>query len=542
MLNSSQYAFGQRAIDRSMRQFFQAAVENIYRHGDTDVFPFPIENRIIYDKRDVFIDYIDGLYKEIESAFIQNPSDDIRSLVAIHHTGFRWATQLDPVWNAIFLGCVLSIAEQIEKHRLGTEVVFSYRLDTTSFLSGDLFRRDVSWQYFIDNSVHLSNSYDYIITTDIADCYSRIGHHKLDNALRLVGAPPNIRNFIIEYVGYLTGTRSSGLPIGGPAARILSELSLNNSDQYLFSAGVKFLRYADDYHIFCKSKKEAHDIIVRLHKILDNEGLTLQKSKTRVLSSSEFKKVLSTARGQEADTRSPIQRLMSLALRYDPYAPNAADQYEELKRQLDDIDILALLNEQLARTRIHIPSARKIIEALRLVEPSVQGGAVLSMLDNLSALYPISTTVFQTIYSVFDSLDEKVKELACNKIVELYDSGHEAMGIENHIAFANRIIGKFDSVNNRSYLHRCFDREISELVRRDIILIFSNWGNFAWLSIFKANFQAISGWQRRAFILASYSMQDEGKHWRDHMKSRFDHFEILVRDWRTERLNGPLPI
>jgi Fe2+ or Zn2+ uptake regulation protein len=525
-----------------MRQFFQAAVENIYRHGDTDVFPFPIENRIIYDKKDAFIDYIDVLYKDIETAFVQNPSDDIRSLIAVHHTGFRWATQLDPVWNAIFLGCVLSIAEQIENHRLGTEFVFSYRLDRGSFLYGDLFRRDVSWQSFIDRSVRLSSSYEYIVTTDIADCYSRIGHHKLDNALRLVGAPPNISRFIIEYLGYLTGTRSSGLPIGGPAARILSEISLNNADQFLFTAGVKFLRYADDYHIFCRSKKDAHDIIVRLHKVLDNEGLTLQKSKTRVLSLSEFKNVLSTARGQEADTRSPIQRLMALALRYDPYAPNAADQYEELKRQLDDIDILALLNEQLARTRIHIPSARKIIEALRIVEPSVQGGAVLSMLDNLSALYPISTTVFHTIYSIFESLDESVKHLVCDKIIDLYDSCHEAMGIENHIAFANRIIGKLDTVNTRSYLHRCFDREPSELIRRDIILIFSNWGNFAWLSIFKANFQAISGWQRRALILASYSMRDEGKHWRDHMKSRFDPFEVLVRDWRTERLNGPLPI
>jgi hypothetical protein len=200
------------------------------------------------------------------------------------------------------------------------------------------------------------------------------------------------------------------------------------------------------------------------------------------------------------------------------------------------------LNEQLARTRVHIPSARKIIEALRLVEPAVRGGAVLSMLDNMTALYPIATTVFQTIYSVFDGLDDHTKALVCEKIIELYDGGHEVMGIENHVAFANRIIAKLDSIPNRAYLHKCFEREASDLVRRDIILIFANWGNFAWLSVFTANFQGISGWQRRAFILASYSMVDEGSHWRGHMKSRFDRFEVMVRDWRAARAGGPLPI
>lgn len=525
-----------------MRDFFEAAIENIYRHGDTDIFPFPIENRIIYDKKLEIVANLENIYSKLDTYFIQNTSDDIRSLVAVHHTGFRWASQLDPVWNVVFLGCILSIAEKIENARLNTDYVFSYRLDKATFLSGDLFRKDISWQKFIERSISSSDDCEFVVTADIADCYSRIGHHKLDNALRVVGAPADIRGFILKYLAHLTGTRSSGLPVGGPASRILAELALNNADQCMFTAGIKFLRYADDYHIFCRSKKEAHDIVVRLHKILDNEGLTLQKSKTRVLSAAEFKNVLLTSRGQEGDTRSPIQRLMSLALRFDPYAPNAEDQYEELRRQLADIDILALLNEQLAATRIHIPSARKIIEALRLVNPAVQGGAILSMLDNLTALYPIATTVFRTIYSTFENLDENVKNKVCVKIVELYDSGHEVMGLENHIAFANRVVAKLDTVGNRAYLHRCFEREHSELIRRDIILIFANWGYFSWLSVFKGNFQTLSGWQRRAFILASYSMQDEGKHWREHMKPRFDEFEMLVRNWRTERLGGSLPL
>ncbi|MBB6409768.1 RNA-directed DNA polymerase [Mesorhizobium sangaii] len=525
-----------------MKKFFEAAIDNIYRYGDTDIFPFPIENRIIQDKKADVVKLLVDIYAEFDNFFVQNPPDDIRSLVAVHHSGFRWASQLDPIWNAFLLGCVLSIAEAIEASRLGTDRVFSYRLNETSYLSGELFSRAVSWRDFISNSVAECEKHQYVVTCDIADCYSRASHHKLDNSLRIIGSQPPIRKIILEYMSHLTGTRSAGLPIGGPAARILSELALNNSDQYLFSSDIKFFRYADDYHVFCSSKKEAHEVIVKIYKALDNEGLSLQKSKTRILTTSEFKNVLSQIKGDDNDTRSPTQRLMSLTLRFDPYTPNAAEQYEELKDELQGIDVVALLNEQLSQTRVHIPTTRKIVEALKLVSANAKYGAMLSMLDNMDALYPIAPTVFQTIYQVIDELGAKEKAEVCARLVDLYDSGHEVMALDMHVAYANRIIGKSNSISNRNYLHRCFDREPSELVRRDIIMIFANWGNFAWLSMFKANFAAISGWQRRALILASYSMVDEGSHWRDHMKSRFDAFEMIVRDWRSEKPNVPLAV
>lgn len=225
-----------------MKKFFYAAIDNIYKHGDTDIFPFPIENRIINDKRNEVADLLLRRYADFDKLFVQEPPDDVRSLVAVHHSGFRWASQLDPLWNVFLLGNVLSIAEAIEAARLGPERIFSYRLNKDSYLSGELFRRDISWKDFINESIAECENNSYVITCDIADCYSRISHHKLDNALRMLGVKPDVRKTILEYMKHLTGTRSAGLPIGGPAARILAELALANSDQYLFSSGVHFLR------------------------------------------------------------------------------------------------------------------------------------------------------------------------------------------------------------------------------------------------------------------------------------------------------------
>ena len=184
---------------------------------------------------------------------------------------------------------MLSVAEKIEDARVPSENVFSYRLDRDNYKLGDLFRRDVSWLDFYRASRSTNEQNEgFVLVCDIADCYGRIGHHKLDNALRLIDADDATRKQLRRYLTHLSGDRSSGLPVGGPASRILAELALNNVDTLMLDAGYNFVRYADDYHIFCKSRSDAHRAILDLSSWLDNDGLILQRSKTRIMSKAEF--------------------------------------------------------------------------------------------------------------------------------------------------------------------------------------------------------------------------------------------------------------
>ena len=271
-----------------MQTFFEAAVRNVFAHGDTDIFPFPFENVVLADQVADLLPILDAAYANAEAALAENAPQDIVSLIPVGATGFRIALQLDPVWNALFLAAVLSLAERIEAARLPADQVFSYRLDKHSYLDGNIFRREVGWPEFIRSSHDRAQKFDYVISCDVADCYARISHHKLENALLLINAPIEARNVIMRYLSYTTSTRSSGLPIGGPASRILAELALNNSDAYLRGTGIEFVRFADDYHIFCKSKQDAYRALISLSTALDNEGLTLQKSKTRIMTRAEF--------------------------------------------------------------------------------------------------------------------------------------------------------------------------------------------------------------------------------------------------------------
>ena len=101
-----------------MRTYFKRALSNITKHGDTDIFPFPIENHIFFDKSSETIDLLTDLYNNFRERLAHFPPSNISALAPVSYMGFRWATQLDPLWNAFFLGVVLSIGDEIEKARI----------------------------------------------------------------------------------------------------------------------------------------------------------------------------------------------------------------------------------------------------------------------------------------------------------------------------------------------------------------------------------------------------------------------------------------
>lgn len=526
-----------------MKKYFTAAINNIYSHGDTDIFPFPFENIALKDKLDSVTEILDKAYEDAEAYIARSTPHDLSELVPVGTSGFRVAAQLDPIWNALYLGSVLSISEAIERARLPDDRVFSYRLNTKTYLTGDIFRRDIGWPEFVRASSAAAESADYVVTCDVADCYGRISHHKLENALLLLDAPKEVRKVVMEYLSHNTATRSSGLPIGGPASRILAELALINSDAFLRGEGVSFVRFADDYHLFCKSKQDAYRSLLSISRALENEGLTLQKSKTRILTRAEFKAANSVLLKTDEEPRTPVDKLMSLSLRYDPYDANAEANYEALREALTGIDIVALLNEQIAQSKIHIPTTKKIVTAIGHIDETAKFGAILSMLDNMSSLFPICSNVFITIAAVVDSLSADQRALISSRIRNLYETGHEVMQIPNNLAYAIRVLAKDKTAINQDFLHRCYENEDSILVRRDIGIIFANWKNFPWLSIFIKRFSTLNEWERRVAIVASFGMKDEGRHWRRHNKDRFTELEKVVSEWRSEKPeNFQLPL
>jgi hypothetical protein len=55
------------------RDAFALAVRNIARWGDTDVFPFPLENHIIYDQQGEVISLLEKMSQNQQAAISETP-------------------------------------------------------------------------------------------------------------------------------------------------------------------------------------------------------------------------------------------------------------------------------------------------------------------------------------------------------------------------------------------------------------------------------------------------------------------------------------
>jgi hypothetical protein len=99
------------------------------------------------------------------------------------------------------------------------------------------------------------------------------------------------------------------------------------------------------------------------------------------------------------------------------------------------------------------------------------------------------------------------------------------------------VFGQRQSATKERILIEIFDASTSPLVRRQIILIMAKWKVTYWLSDLLRRFGSLSNWERKAFIVASFYMSDEGEHWQNHTKRTLSQAEAIIRDWYRERLN-----
>lgn len=531
-----------------MESSIEKAIKNIATHGDTDVFPFPIETHVFHDKRQECKDLLLKMHNDFESFFAQHPPTTLEALTQVGYSGFRWATQIEPFWNAYYLSLVISLADKIESIRLpkSKESIYSYRYNWND--SNNKLFEDSTWNDYRKKSLELSNEYDYIVVTDIADFYSRIYHHRIENALRRLPGVGDTPKRIMDLLFKFSGNVSYGLPIGGPASRILSELSLNSTDLHLDRRGIKFCRYADDYCIFCNSKSEAYKVLVLLSEKLHNEGLSLQKKKTKILTAQEFRQTSNLLDPTEASTSiaTEEQKLLNISLRYDPYSDTADEDYDALKSAINEVDIIGILGREVSKTQIDTTVTKQAIKAIHALDAPAKYGAMRTLLDhnNILVLSPVFVTLMRSIRGIYDDMPENGKNFIDQALASLYENSSHLLSIDLNICYFIQAIAKRPTQRKEEILVEIFEKTSKPLIKKLIILVMANWDCHYWLSDIKQYYGGFTEWEKRSFIISSYVLGDEGKHWRNHTKSSWNPMEIIIRDWFADRFqrNQRVPV
>lgn len=512
------------------------AIGNIAHFGDTDIFPFPIENRLFYDSPSEVKKVLFEIDADFEKAIAEIPILSSKNLSVVGYGGFRWGAQIDPVWNAYLLALTLTIASDLESNRVADTVVFSYRYkpDPTNF---SLFNKEVGWMQFQEKSLETAKEHEFVMRCDISDFYPRIYHHRLENALKSATKNLMAVERVMKILGAISDGASYGLPVGGPASRILSEILLNRIDRLLTLEQIKFGRFVDDFVVFAKSREDAYSALIQLSSfLLNNEGLSLQKSKTRVMTSAEFlgTSEFTVEAANDADPDEQERTFRKLRVHYDPYSATADADYAILLKELNSFDIVGMLGRQLVKSRLDESLTRRLIAALKHLSVGVQNDAILSLLKNLELLYPIFPSVMNLCRGLLDVLGETVKDELFKTLRHSIQVNSYVTQVPTNLAYALRTLAFDSSEETEILLAGIYKKSDSMMLRRDIILMMAHRRADHWVSNCRKSFPTLTQWERRALLISSYALGDEGSHWRDSVKKHLNNFDKLVLRWTGE--------
>ena len=140
----------------------------------------------------------------------------------------------------------------------------------------------------------ISEGYKYVVDLDLERFFDTVNHSKLIEILSRTIKDGRVVSLIHKYLrcgimnNGLFEANKEGTPQGGPLSPLLSNIMLNELDKELESRGLRFVRYADDAMIFCKSKRAAMRV---------KESITRYIEKSLYLKVNKEKTIVSYVRG-----------------------------------------------------------------------------------------------------------------------------------------------------------------------------------------------------------------------------------------------------
>lgn len=111
---------------------------------------------------------------------------------------------------------------------------------------------------------HITEGYKYAIDLDLEKFFDTVNHSKLVEVLSRTIKDNRLLSLVHKYLnaGVVISNKfeetTLGVPQGGPLSPLLSNIMLNELDKELERRGHRFVRYADDCMILCKSKRAAN--------------------------------------------------------------------------------------------------------------------------------------------------------------------------------------------------------------------------------------------------------------------------------------------
>lgn len=143
---------------------------------------------------------------------------------------------------------------------------------------------------------YINSGYQHIVDIDLKGFFDEVDHCLLMNLLYQKIKCPTTLQLIRRWLrapiwqnGKLN-KRSKGVPQGSPISPLLSNIMLHELDMEMEKRGLRFVRYADDFSIYCKTKQEAIKVGNSIYLFLrDKLKLPINRGKSGIRRPVNFK-------------------------------------------------------------------------------------------------------------------------------------------------------------------------------------------------------------------------------------------------------------
>ena len=501
---------------------FKRAAADIGAHGDNDTLPFDVDNRFIKENQDALAEVAFNYFRELEAGSAKSAASAINSLQVFSErlltptgpAGFRITTKIHPFWNIYFNGLGVAIAEANEPQR--NDRAHSYRFVE----KGDgLFDRTASWRAYREATIadnDLKKDGAVVVQTDISSFYEHIYHHRIENCIAdLFPQRSTVSKQVDRFLNKYASRRSFGLPVGGQCARILAELLMTSVDRMLSDAGVIWHRYVDDFTLITSSQADAYRALSVLSHALADYGLSLNRTKTTVLTAKHY---IDYARTQLGTPDDETSKLKEIDLHFDPYSDTAGSDYEELRETVEKLEVQTLLNLELQKGQPDAFMVAQIGRTLKLHSPRVALQLCATILDakNLHAFRASWSSIMRGITSVradkantdiFDQLDQHLDAIPEH-------SSHLLLPETNCLHYLKAI--RFQRTQSRAgYVNTVYSSTASATVKRACIECWRFWKDRPSFTSMLNKWNSVGAEEQRMLWLVATDFGDEGKHFRN---------------------------
>lgn len=513
------------------------AIKSIDKGGDSYVFPYAFEFEAIKEYWQEVKQYL------LRLDISKNGLRDYRTAITPKsRLGFRVSTQLDPLDSIIFNAIIYEISEDIEKSRisLSEKKVFSHRLQPKD--DGTLYDENYKWATFNNEAKKILDSplYNTVVVTDISDFYPSIYLHDIEKYLRECvkssGHSAHVEVLLQAIKAMHINQTHKGLPIGPQFSRPIAELILNEIDKIMLERNIPFIRYVDDYRIFCNSETEGYKHLAFLaQKLYDMLNLKLNEQKTRIIEKNLFLenhlRIFDKSRIFEEEFAEEFYALCEeLGISLNDYDELDLDSIgiEDIEK-IESFNFLDILKEELKKENPDCSFAKFIIGNLARFDNTFLADIILHE-DNIGKLSPILRTVINYLHRVKSFNIEQKHEIG-GIIINLLNTSFISE-LEFNRSWLLSLFTKDNEWNNQQFFNQQYIKYNDSFTKRELMLAL---GRAQKIDFFRENKfqQHMDPWVMRAFLASISCLPEDERnaYYRSRSFKNRDFLDIIIEKW-----------